>query len=198
MSCSISLKRPLPKPCVRWHQKIRLQRQPIFSQRVLRLQRCGSAAGSEDFAGDAFIAYSTWAWLEAQVKTVPLRCIAIVSIWVRPAIRFHPASIGAFHSDDIEYVFGTLDSRQGAKWRPEDYKLSELMQNLLDEFCQDRRPQRCRPSGMAHVQPDRKMAGHALVGEFRGATGPASRQISVSAAGLGPGCTLGTTACGTG
>ena len=24
---------------------------------------------AEDFAGDAFIAYSTWAWLEAQVKT---------------------------------------------------------------------------------------------------------------------------------
>ena len=52
----------------------------------------------------------------------------------------HPASIGAFHSDDIEYVFGNLESRKGAHWRPEDYQLSELMQNYWTNFARTGNP----------------------------------------------------------
>jgi len=33
----------------------------------------------------------------------------------------------ASHADDIEYVFGTLDTLPGVVWRPEDYALSEQM-----------------------------------------------------------------------
>lgn len=44
-----------------------------------------------------------------------------------PGDDHHKAVLGAFHSDDIEYVFGTLDSRPGAVWRPEDRKLSDEM-----------------------------------------------------------------------
>lgn len=89
---------------------------------------------AEDFAGDAFIAYSTWAWLEAQVKTGDAPVYRYRFDLGSPGDPNHPAAIGAFHSDDIEYVFGTLDSRQGAKWRPEDYRLSELMQNYWTNF----------------------------------------------------------------
>ena len=89
---------------------------------------------SEDFAGDAFIAYSTWQWLEAQVKTGNAPVYRYRFDLGSPGDPFHPAAIGAFHSDDIEYVFGTLDSRQGAKWRPEDYKLSELVQTYWTNF----------------------------------------------------------------
>ncbi len=89
---------------------------------------------AEDFAGDAFIAYSTWAWLEAQAKTGDAPVYRYRFDLGSPGDPNHPAAIGAFHSDDIEYVFGTLDSRQGAKWRPEDYKLSELMQNYWTNF----------------------------------------------------------------
>ncbi len=89
---------------------------------------------SEDFAGDAFIAYSTWEWLEAQVKTADAPVYRYRFDLGSPGDPFHPAAIGAFHSDDIEYVFGTLDSRRGAKWRPEDYKLSEQMQTYWTNF----------------------------------------------------------------
>src|SRR6185437_9277745 len=73
---------------------------------------------AEDFAGDAFIAYSTWEWLEAQVKTGNAPVYRYHFDLGSPGDPLHPAAIGAFHSDDIEYVFGTLDSRRGAKWRP--------------------------------------------------------------------------------
>ncbi|MGB8480245.1 MAG: carboxylesterase/lipase family protein [Acidobacteriaceae bacterium] len=89
---------------------------------------------SEDFAGDAFIAYSTWQWLEAQVKTGNAPVYRYRFDLGSPGDPFHPAAIGAFHSDDIEYVLGTLDSRQGAKWRPEDYKLSEQVQTYWTNF----------------------------------------------------------------
>jgi para-nitrobenzyl esterase len=88
---------------------------------------------AEDFAGDRFLVYSTWAWLEAQVKgggTAYRYLFAQPS----PGDPFHPVSAGAFHSDEIEYVFGNLDSRKGATWRPEDYKLSELMQTFWTNF----------------------------------------------------------------
>ena len=89
---------------------------------------------SQDFAGDAFIAYSTWEWLEGQVKTGEKPVYRYRFDLGSPGDPLHPAASGAFHSDDIEYVFGTLDSRQGAHWRPEDYKLSEWMQTYWTNF----------------------------------------------------------------
>jgi para-nitrobenzyl esterase len=78
-----------------------------------------------DLASDRFIAFSTWRWLEAQVDTGKSPVYRYRFDLGSPGDKFHPAIIGAFHSDDIEYVFGTLDSRVGATWRPEDRKLSD-------------------------------------------------------------------------
>ncbi len=47
--------------------------------------------------------------------------------------KFHPGTF-AFHSDDIEYVFGTLDTRPGWSVRPEDRKLSEQMMTYWTNF----------------------------------------------------------------
>ena len=88
----------------------------------------------EDYAGDKFIAYSTWAWLEAQVKTGGAPVYRYHFDLGSPGDKYHPAEAGAFHSDDIEYVFGTLDSRPGAVWRPEDRKLSADIQNYWTNF----------------------------------------------------------------
>jgi para-nitrobenzyl esterase len=52
--------------------------------------------------------------------------------------RFHPASEGAFHSDEIEYVFGTLESRPGMAIRPEDRALSALMQQYWTNFAKSK------------------------------------------------------------
>jgi para-nitrobenzyl esterase len=95
---------------------------------------------ADDFAGDVFIAYSTWAWLEAQVKTGGAPVFRYRFDLGSPGDPKHPVAMGTFHSDDIEYVFGTLASRQGAKWRPEDYKLSELIQNYWTNFARTGNP----------------------------------------------------------
>jgi para-nitrobenzyl esterase len=89
---------------------------------------------SEDFSGDGFLVYSTWAWLEAHVKTGGSPVYRYLFALPSPGDPFHPVSAGAFHSDEIEYVFGNLDSRKGATFRPEDYKLSEVMQTYWTNF----------------------------------------------------------------
>lgn len=80
-----------------------------------------------DYASDHFIAYATWRWIEAQVATGKSPVFRYSLDLGSPGDINHPAILGAFHSDDIEYVFGTLDSRPGAVWRPEDRKLSALI-----------------------------------------------------------------------
>lgn len=95
---------------------------------------------AKDFAGDRFIAYETWAWLEAQVKTGDASVYRYHFDLGSPGDPIHPAAIGAFHSDDIEYVFGTLNSRKGAAWRPEDYKLSQLIQDYWTNFAKTGNP----------------------------------------------------------
>jgi para-nitrobenzyl esterase len=89
---------------------------------------------ANDFAGDDFLVYSTWAWLEAQVKTGGSPVYRYFFAQPSPGDPFHPISAGAFHSDEIEYVFGNLDLRHGATFRPEDYRLSELMQTYWTNF----------------------------------------------------------------
>jgi para-nitrobenzyl esterase len=128
-----------------------------------------------DYGGDAFIAFGTWKWIEAQRNTgaptdrsssvgwqagaptdrsssvgwqagAPTDRSSSVG-WqtgdspvyryrfdlASPPSKFHLGSF-AFHSDDIEYVFGTLDTRPGAVWRPEDRKLSEQMMSYWTNF----------------------------------------------------------------
>ncbi len=78
-----------------------------------------------DYAGDRFIDYSTWRWLEAHATTGSAPVFRYRLDLSSPGDKNHKAILGAFHSDDIEYVFGTLDSRPEAVWRPEDRKLSD-------------------------------------------------------------------------
>jgi para-nitrobenzyl esterase len=87
-----------------------------------------------DLASDRFISYSTWAWLEAQVKTGNAPVYRYLFALGSPGDTHHSAAIGAFHSDDIEYVFGTLDSRDGATWRPEDRQLSNQIGQYWTNF----------------------------------------------------------------
>ena len=87
---------------------------------------------SIDFAGDMFIAFGTWKWIEAQAKTGEAPVYRYHFELAAPPSKFHDAS--AFHSDEIEYVFGTLDTRPDAVWRPEDRKLSDEMMSYWTNF----------------------------------------------------------------
>lgn len=95
---------------------------------------------AEDFSGDVFIVYSTWQWLEAQVKTGHAPVYRYFFVLPAPKDPTNSWNVGAFHSDDIEYVFGTLKSRPGVQWRPEDYKLSRLMQTYWTNFAKTGNP----------------------------------------------------------
>jgi para-nitrobenzyl esterase len=92
------------------------------------------------FTGARFITYSTCAWLEAQGKTGGQPVYRYFFKRLSPPSQFHPAGSGAFHSDEIEYVFGTLDSRPGAHWEPADYQLSNLMQTYWTNFAKTGNP----------------------------------------------------------
>ena len=92
------------------------------------------SAPANDYSGDNFIAYSTWRWLEAHVESGRAPVYRYFLDLPSPGDRNHPVAAGAFHSDDIEYVFGTLDSRPGMKQRPEDTRLSELMGTYWTNF----------------------------------------------------------------
>lgn len=86
-----------------------------------------------DYGSDAFIAYGTWSWLEAHLKTGDAPVYRYHFELAATPSKFHPGTF-AFHSDDIEYVFGTLDTRPGWEVRPEDRKLSDQMMTYWSNF----------------------------------------------------------------
>jgi para-nitrobenzyl esterase len=86
-----------------------------------------------DYGTDNFIALGTWKWLEAQKKTGGAPVYRYHFELSAPPSKFHPGTF-AFHSDDIEYVFGTLDTRPGWTVRPEDRKLSDEMMSYWTNF----------------------------------------------------------------
>ena len=95
---------------------------------------------SGDLSSDRFIAFSTWQWLEQQTRTGTRPVYRYLFGLGSPGDANHTVATGAFHSDEIEYVFGTLDSRAGAVWRPEDRRLSELMGSYWTNFARSGNP----------------------------------------------------------
>jgi para-nitrobenzyl esterase len=92
-----------------------------------------------DYAGDTFIAFGTWKWIEAHRKTGESPVYRYHFELAAPPSKFDPGSF-AFHSDDIVYVFGTLDTRPGAVWRPEDRMLSDQMMSYWTNFARNGDP----------------------------------------------------------
>ena len=92
-----------------------------------------AARSAIDYGSDAFIAFSTWKWIEAHRKTGESPVYRYH--FELPALpsKYHPGTF-VFHSDDIEYVFGTLDTRPGETVRPEDRKLSEQFMSYWTNF----------------------------------------------------------------
>jgi para-nitrobenzyl esterase len=93
----------------------------------------------EDFAGDRFIAWSTWRWMEAQ-NTTGKQPVYRFRFDLGPPADAKGPQLGAFHSSEIEYVFGQLDSRAHVEWRPSDRQLSAQMQKYWANFARSGDP----------------------------------------------------------
>jgi para-nitrobenzyl esterase len=92
-----------------------------------------------DYGSDNFIALGTWKWLEAQNKTGKAPVYRYHFELAATPSKFHPGTF-AFHSDDIEYVFGTLDTRPEWNVRPEDRKLSDEIMSYWTNFAKNGDP----------------------------------------------------------
>lgn len=89
-----------------------------------------------DLASDRFIAYSTWKWIDLQVKTSRARVYRYLYARPRPSplTGNSPPARGAGHSVEIEYALGNLDVNNVYAWTPDDYKVSALMQSYFANF----------------------------------------------------------------
>ena len=95
----------------------------------------------EDYEGDRFIAFSTWRWIEAQSKTgkSPIYRYRFDMDHPKDPKR-GPEEAGAYHSAEIEFVFGALDSENWISWRPEDHRLTELIRKYWSNFAKNGDP----------------------------------------------------------
>jgi len=93
-----------------------------------------------DLADDRFISYSTWRWMETHVQTGKAPVYRYRFDLGSPGDTKHLKIVGAFHSDDIDYAFGMIDTRDGAVWRPEDRKLSDEMVKYFTNFARTGNP----------------------------------------------------------
>jgi len=99
---------------------------------------------AQDLAGDQFIAFSTWKWLEMQSATGGSPVFRYEFDDAPPAPAHPEAGAdtgprGAYHSAEIEFVFGALASKD-LPWRPEDKALSDLMSTYWSNFAKNADP----------------------------------------------------------
>ena len=93
-----------------------------------------------DLAGDRFIGYSTWKWLDVHGRTSGEPVYRYLYARPRPATvavtgtGASPAARGASHSAEIEYALGNLPLNRVFAWTPDDYKVSNTMQHYFENF----------------------------------------------------------------
>ncbi|HEX5425091.1 MAG TPA: carboxylesterase/lipase family protein [Candidatus Acidoferrales bacterium] len=98
-----------------------------------------------DLAGDQFIAFGTWKWIEMQ-RTTGESTVYRYEFDDAPPQPAGEPSHGAYHSSEIEFVFEALPSKN-LPWRPQDEKLSEQMSSYWTNFAKTGDP---NGSGLPH------------------------------------------------
>ena len=118
---------------------------------------------AQDLAGDRFISYSTWKWLDLATKSGRKPTYYYLYARPRPAMRAEmgnataglaggvvtgpaaaadqrPRSRGAVHSAEIEYAMGNLDSNRVYAWTADDYQVSKVLQGYFANFIKSGNP----------------------------------------------------------
>ncbi len=94
-----------------------------------------------DFAGDQFIAYATWKWIDTHAKAgrAPVYRYKFEQTLPRPEKSPEGSEATAPHASEIEFVFDVLNSRR-LPWRPEDRRVSDLMATYWTNFAKNGSP----------------------------------------------------------
>lgn len=101
---------------------------------------------AQALAGDDFIAFATWKWIDMQRKTgnSPVYQYHFEQVpAVKPGamVGSIPASeMGSRHAGEIEYVFETLKSKEEVPWTEDDFKLSDAMSSYWVNFAKSGNP----------------------------------------------------------
>ena len=95
-------------------------------------------------AGDRFIAFSTWKWIDLHARTGGKPTYRYYYSRPRPAMNpgkgTQGPARGAAHSAEIEYAMGNLDGNEVYAWTPDDRKVSETMHAYFANFVKTGRP----------------------------------------------------------
>jgi len=96
---------------------------------------------AQDFGGDRFIAYSTWKWLDLQLKTggAPVYRFLFDQTLPLAADAAPGTEPVAPHASEIEFVFQVLSSRN-LPWRADDRTVSALMGDYWTNFAKTGNP----------------------------------------------------------
>lgn len=113
------------------------------------------AQAATDLAGDRFIAFSTWKWIDVAANTGGKSVYRYYFERPRPKMTAAfagatanlaggvtrnantpqaPLPKGAVHSAEIEYALGNLEGNKVYDWEPEDFQVSRLMQEYFANF----------------------------------------------------------------
>lgn len=138
--------------------------QNTYGEKAAEVLKAYNAATDEDveqvatdLAGDRFIGFSTWRWSDVHAGTSNKPVYRYLYSRSRPVMRAEignavaglaggvikvndsvpkkiPVPHRAVHSAEIEYAMGNLPTNRVYDWRPEDYKVSEIMQGYFANF----------------------------------------------------------------
>lgn len=140
---------------------------PEQASELLKVYKPNSDADVEqvatDLAGDKFIGFSTWKWIDVQTKTGkpvyrylysrprPPMAAAVGNAEaglaggiIKDSTKTTPvkreAAKRAVHSAEIEYAMGNLATNKVYDWTEDDYKVSKLMQAYFANFIKSGNP----------------------------------------------------------
>jgi para-nitrobenzyl esterase len=155
------------KPTVENYRKALERLYPGRGEEVFQLYPASNETevmdAAQDLASDRFIGYSTWKWMDVAAKTGGKPTYYYLYARPRPAMRPEmgdaqpglaggvvrgqqavtnprPQPRGAVHSAEIEYAMGNLDLNKVYAWTPDDYKVSQVMQDYFANFIKTGNP----------------------------------------------------------